>query len=365
MSLPSIYRAHLALALSCLALSCADLGADARGEVLAQAAEATRSTLELPVVLRETGSATIHATIFESSRVTCGKTILAVHGLSETGTTYEPLARALFDDPTVGARVQRVIAIDLVGHGKSSLPRDLPEGVRFGDLTIHDNVSVIRQALDALRQKNLAPSILVGHSMGGLAVQALQESLLASGSSLARRGIEHAVLLAPVPAHGLQWTQPPATDTSAFVAQDPALGAFFALPPAVWIAQAFTSTKGVQAPNAPSVAEVTERGYSAREPLATLLQLIEAPVPLPDGKTLTLARPAVRAGAFAPAQGTRLTLVGFSEDVLLPAGDLDDLAAHLTGAQGAYVGVTSDDAVHSMFLSNPSAVLEALRTSLH
>ena len=364
MFIPSVYRALLALPLSCLALSCADAGPDARDQVLAQAADAPRSTLELPVALRGAGSATIHATIFESSRVTCGTTVLAVHGLVETGATYEPLARALLDDATLGARVQRVIAIDMVGHGGSSLPRDLPQGARFGDLTIDDNVSVVRQVIDALREQNLAPSVLVGHSMGGLAVQGLQESLLASGSSLAQRGIEHAILLAPVPAHGLQWTQPPAGDTSAFVMQDPALGAYFALPPAFWIAQAFTSTKGVQAPNAPSAAEVAERGYSAREPLTTLLQLTEAPLPQPDGKTLTLARPSARAGAFAPDKGTRLTVVGFSEDVLVPASDLDDLAAHLTGGQSAYVGVTADDAVHSMFISNPSVVLEALRSSL-
>ncbi|HEX6241000.1 MAG TPA: alpha/beta hydrolase, partial [Polyangiales bacterium] len=289
-----------------------------------------------------------------------GRTVLAVHGLAETAATFEPLAQATFADPLLGSAVQRVIAIDLVGHGDSSDPTDLPAGVTFGTLTIDDNISVIQQAIEGLRAKQLGADILLGHSMGGLAVQGLQERLLAGGQSLAKLGITQAVLLAPVPAHGRPWQQPPPADLGAFLVQDPSLGAYVSLPPAVFIAQAFTTTKGTPATNAPSVAVVTEQGYVGKEPLLTLLQLTEAPIDPAAGTVLP--RPSVRAGAFAATSGTRLTLLSFVEDTLVPAADLGGLYDYLTGTstRDGYTAVATPDAVHSMYISNPGALLPGL-----
>ncbi|MET0341654.1 MAG: alpha/beta hydrolase [Polyangiales bacterium] len=359
MSMHSLKHACLALALSPLAVGCADADLDpsAQAEAQAQTTAPTPRTLDLPVTLRGTGSATIRVTVFDAAEIAEGKTVLAVHGLSETGATFEPLAKALAKEPALG--VKRVIALDHVGHGGSSLPT----GATFGELTIDDNVGVVISVIEALAKQGLAPDTLFGHSMGGLAVQGVQEKLLASGSSLAKLGVTRAVLLAPVPAHGRPWTQAPAGDIGAFIKQDPALGSYLELPAPVFIAQAFTTTKGKVAPNAPTVEEVTARGYTAREPIATLMQLIEAPVALPSGGTVTLARPSVRAGAFGEASGTRITVVSFSEDTLVPAANLPDLGQHLSGTTTAHVAVVGDDAVHSAYISTPAAVVTALRTA--
>jgi pimeloyl-ACP methyl ester carboxylesterase len=192
----------------------------------------------------------------------------------------------------------------------------------------------------------------MGHSMGGFAVQGVQEALLAQGSSLSDRGIHRAILLAPVPAGGQQWTQPPASDLSAFVVIDPALGAYLDLPPAIArIGGGFTTLAGMLVAGTPSVEQMA--AYVGWEPLTTALQLV-GQIPLP--------RPSVREGAFALRNGTVLSLISFSQDVLVPAGDLDDLYIHLVGRRGLlYRPIDTPEAVHSMHVTDPTGLLQELR----
>ncbi len=216
--------------------------------------------------------------------------MLAVHGLSETGFIFGPLAQAIFADRALGLTVGRVVAIDLPGHGDSSSPTNLPAGVNFGDLTIEDDASVVIQSIDALRKLAVPPSAVVAHSMGGLEVQVAQQELLDEGSSLAAHGVFGATLLAPVPVENVPWVPPP-SDLSAFVVADPVLGTYVLLPPAAFVGLAFTTTAGTVATDAPTPAEVQAARYVGAEPLAGVLELIGATVPAPDGGTVTLQRP--------------------------------------------------------------------------
>jgi pimeloyl-ACP methyl ester carboxylesterase len=333
-------------------------------------ADLASSDLDFPVTLQGTGSATIHASVYANPALRVGATILAVHGLVETGFDYGPLAQAIFKEPRLGREVLRVVAIDLPGHGDSSLPAGLPGGRKFGDLTIDDNVSVVLQSIEALRRRRLAPQVIVGHSMGGLEVQATQQALLSRGSSLAREGISAAILLAPVPPHGRPWAFPESPNggllTQFVIPNDPVLGTYFALPPAVFESLLFTNLSGTPVPGAPTVAEITSNKDLGPEPITTLLQLVEAPIPSPDGGTITLPRPSVEAGAFAAWRGTRLTMVSFSQDVFLQPSELKDLYEYLTGdtRDRRYVAITQSDAVHEMFLSNPTAILDAILPTL-
>jgi pimeloyl-ACP methyl ester carboxylesterase len=327
-----------------------------------QQGEAKTQDVTFQVKLRETGSATIHASVYSNPRSFSRTTVLAVHGLSETGFTFEPLARAIFADRFLGAAVRRVVAIDMPGHGDSTYPAGLPNGARFGDLLIEDNVSVVLQSIDALRRKGFGASVLMGHSMGGLEVQASQEALLAQGSSLRAHGISSVVLLAPVPAHGRPWT-PASSDPSAFIVTDATLGTYLQLTPEAFVFQAFTTKAGMVAATAPTPAEVAAGRYVGPEPITTLLELVEQPIPLPDGTTTVIPRPSVREGAFGPRNGTLATVVSFSEDVLVPAADLKDLYEYLTGDKRdrLYRPVGADDAVHATYISNPGEVVAALR----
>jgi pimeloyl-ACP methyl ester carboxylesterase len=349
-----------------LMAACSGTGADDGPDTDISIAESdlTVESVKFTVSLRGTGQVAINATVYRNPRARSGANVLAVHGLSETGFTYRPLAETIFSDRRLSSRVKNVIGIDMPGHGDSGFPTNLPGGARFGELTIDDNVSVIVQSLDILRQKRLAPRILIGHSMGGLEVQATQQALLNQGSSLARHGVFGVVLLAPVPPHAQQWNQPVTGDLSPFIVTDPALGSYLLVPPPVFIAQAFGTLSGTIALNAPTPAEVAAERYVGPEPLTTVFQLVEATVPLPDGSTVTLQRPTVNAGAFSFRNGTLASVVSFSQDFLVPAGDLDDLYAHLTGdTRGLfYKPVTADDAVHAMYISNPEGMLDAIRS---
>ena len=312
-----------------------------------------------PVRLRENSSATVHASIFRNPIGTGDTTLLAVPGLAETAVGFEKLAQALFVNPKTCRRVRTVVAVDLVGHGDSGHLEGSPKSVRFGDLTIDDNVSVILQAINALRAQGLTPNVILGRSMGGLAVQALQEHLLARGSSYVDLGIHLAILMAPVPPRGRPWSQDAIPDLSPFVRSSEELGSHLVLPPEVWALSTFSRPNGTVVSSAPTAEEVASRGYSAIEPAAVLAQLLETP-------DFRLMRPFVRAGAFNADRGCKLALVSFSEDPLVPVSCLEDLHAYLTDAppDGLYLPITSDDAVHGMHLSNPAVVANAIASLL-
>jgi pimeloyl-ACP methyl ester carboxylesterase len=287
-----------------------------------------------------------------------GATILAVHGFTETAETWVPLKNALFADTKLKKVVRRVIAIDLPGHGDSEAPVGLPGG-KFGDLTINENVSIVIQSVDILRAQGLGSRVLMGHSMGGLAVQGAQEALLAGGSSLAQHGVFGAILVAPVPTSSVNWTRlAPPPNLAPFVVTDPALGTYLDIPGAVAkLGGGFTKlSDGQLVPNTPSDAVMAD--YTGWEPITTALQLTDQLLP-------ALPRPAVRQGAFAPIRGTLLALISFSQDVLTPQVDHKPLYEYLIGRQGLlYRPIATATAVHNMHITEPANVIAAIRDQI-
>lgn len=298
------------------------------------------------------GTSEVCADVYQNPAAPFGATVLAVHGFTETARVFQPLVQAMFADPVLRFAVKRVIALDLPGHGDSEAPIGLPNAL-FGELTLYDNVSVIIQAIDALRAQGMGARVIMGHSMGGHAIQGVQEALLSQGSSLAAHGVYRAILLAPVPVADVTWHQPPPSDLSPFVVADPALGAYLDLPPEVArLGGGFTTTAGTLVSGTPSVQAMVP--YVGWEPITTALQLV-GQIPLP--------RLSAREGAFAPRNGTLLSVVAFSEDVLVPADDLDDLYEHLIGRKGLlFRRVEGPEAVHSMFITDPVGLIAALKS---
>ncbi len=313
---------------------------------------AAQDTIEFDAAVAG-GTATVSLTVHENPVQTpWGRTVLAVHGFTETAAMWEPLAEALFEHVATRYRINRVIALDLPGHGNSPIPPlgTLGEGRDFGTLTIYDNVAVVIQAIGFLDTQGIGPRTVVGHSMGGLAVQSAQETLLSSGSSLADLGVTRAVLLAPVPvAEITEWTaaggELPAEyyrfDNGTYIVLD-ALGAQFG--------GGFTTLAGEVIPEAFALDYSTLIGA---EPITTAGQLVGA---IPE-----LPRPSAQEGAFALRNGTYLTVIGFSEDVLTPAALQPALYQHLLGRNGfGYQEVVAPDAVHAMVITNPAGMLDQL-----
>ena len=78
-----------------------------------------------------------------------GPALLLIHGIAESGWIWDDVIPML-------AREYRVIAPDLLGHGKSSKPR--------GDYSLGNQATLMRDLLVAL---NIESASLVGHSLGG------------------------------------------------------------------------------------------------------------------------------------------------------------------------------------------------------
>lgn len=356
------------LTLVCLLGCGTELGNDderSEAKVAQQAAPAptiARRSLTVPVTVRGSGKASIHAEIFENESVAQGATLLDIHGPAATGRVWDPLTKALYDDPVQGARVRRVITIDMFGHGKSTVPSGLPRGMKFGDLTLDDNVAVIQQVIDSLIAQKLGPQMLVGHSMGSLAITAVQEALLKKGSSMAKLGITNVLLIAPMPSHGRPWELPESVSIlEQFVTSDEALGITVTLTPNAWIAASFYDKKAKRVPNTPTPEFAAQAGYVAPEPAATLLQVAEISLP---GIAAVNHRPTVRAGAFGPSSGTKIAVVSFSEDLLITPAEVRDFYVHLSGDPKGerYLAVTAPDAVHNITISNPNFVIDAMRS---
>jgi pimeloyl-ACP methyl ester carboxylesterase len=340
----------------------------------AQAALAsTHEDIYFDVSLRQTGSATIHADVFNNPEAWRGVlTILAVHGMAERGSMFEPLADAIYADPVLKYVVKRIISLDMVAHGLSSAPTLLSPTL-FGDLLIEDNASVVIQAIDILRARGLGPQVVMGHSMGGITIQTAQEMLLAQGSSLAAHSVYSAIMIASVPARGTVWTRLPGGDMTPFIRYDPVLGEVLDIPAAGCNATgAFTSlATGTLVPDAPTVATCIANDWIGIEPLTTILEMVGTYCQgSPDDPASTgLCRPLVRKDAFALKNGTLLMVLSFSEDVLTPAVDQDKLYTYLTGLPSTgltlYRPIVADDAVHSMYIANPKGLIAHLRAVLY
>ena len=308
------------------------------------------------VAVRAGVTTDVAVTVFEPEGPPCeGRTVLAVPGFAHTAATFEPLAEAMFDASPSGQYACRVLAVDLPGHGESALP----EGLTFGDLTLQDYAATLVSVLDRLADEPGGPDTVLAHSQGALVVQLAQQQLVDAGSSLREAfKVRNAVLLAPVPPAQVPWAF---ADSGVavgvlqnFVTFDPALGLHAAIPDFVWPVIFFSDLSGALAPAAPSGAQVAAAGYNAPEPLLGALQLVGV---VPGGRL------GVDAGLFGRRAETMLFVVGFEQDQIVSAAEAAAVYAYLTGdASGAgTVTIEGDATVHDIYVSNPEALLDALR----
>lgn len=312
------------------------------------------------VSLRPGVTSTINATIYETGHHPCwGGTVLAIHGFAHTGETWRPFADALFTDPFTRFFTCRVVAIDLPGHGRSSLPA----GVSYGDLTLDDYVTGALASLDALKAKGIRPRSIIGHSMGGLILQMMQERLITQGKTLrSRYGIISAVGLSPSTPAPAAWTFADSGTAvqilGPMVAIDDLRGATFAMETDTWIGIFFTNRSGELAPGAPTAEEVDALGWNVPESLVAGLHLVGA-APMPS-------RPFVREGAFAPSKRTMFTLIHLGEDAFSLESEDFAVYQHLTGDPSGALFMTVDDpeAVHNVHISNPHLLIDSITEQL-
>ena len=321
--------------------------------VFASAAHAhAQSALTLPAVpLRPGVTADIHLAVHEAAPPCEGAVILAVHGVAHAAASWQPFAQRVVADGLGGLTVCQLLAVDLPGHGGSSLPTG---GPKFGSLTLPDYVAVLRGVLDRLPAAGRQPDTLLGHSQGGLLIQLAQTALLAEGSSLHELGITKAVLLASVGPRQVPWefvdggTAMPIL--TRYIRFNRTRGLHVSVPDAAWPTLFFSDLSGAVV-GAPAPAEVAQ--YNARESVVSSLQLV--------GR-LGFRRPSVPAGAFAPPRGTHLTVITLDQDTIIRPHENTLLYEHLTGqpAGGAVTVVSGATAIHDMHVADPDGLLAAV-----
>jgi pimeloyl-ACP methyl ester carboxylesterase len=261
-----------------------------------------------------------------------------------TANTWDRFAEALFEDNPAGRKMCRIVALNMPGHGGSSLPA----GVLFGELTIDDYASALLGTLDRLADLDVRPDTLFGHSLGGLVIQVAQHRQLSQGTNLRDAyGIKNAVLLAPatpleVPASNLPLL---ASMMAPFITWSPTLGSHLAVPDFIWASMLFTNYFGELVTGAPTAAEAAARGYIAPAPLAVALGSVS-----------------IAPGTFAREHKTTLQIVSYAHDpAILPHESLL-LYQHLTGdsSGSGYAAVMGSQAVHELHISNPRLLLESI-----
>ncbi len=305
------------------------------------------------ISLRDGVTATIHCKVFvNNTRLKHGITIVSIPGASHTAATWENFAKAVFQYPWIGKLVRNFIAIDMPAHGLSSLPN----GMIFGDLDLDDYVNCVIGTLDKLKAMRLAPSVIIGHSMGTMVTQQLQQTLLDRGTSLKKAyDTEHVVLLAPTLPDGMPYSiidsGAGVSMLSQFVTFSPELGAHLSFPDPVWAPVFFTSKAGQPAPNMPAADEVVARGYNAPESVMFSLQVL--------GAAPFYNRPIIDKGIFGIKKGTLLSVVCFENDILLLPEEGKALFTHLVGKHDVlsrYIYVEGQDAVHDYYISSPDVL---------
>jgi pimeloyl-ACP methyl ester carboxylesterase len=321
------------------------------------------------------GTVDIQIDNFENPSKNSGnKTLLAVHGLAHTGRTFEPLANELFNK-TGRDKIGRVLALNFPGRNRSGLPSNKP----FGDLTIEDYTAVLLGVLDQL-PKRIKIETILGHSMGGLIVQTAQNSLRSSGTSLQKEyGIKNVYLLAPSIPNPLPWLFADSVEDSNIPAiltflkrSDPILGDYLQLlsrRPAIqdqllgiWLTIFFTNSSGEFAPGTPFTTALSKK-YVSNEALIMIQQ--ELGFDLGVGSN-GFVRPSVKRGIFNKRVQKCFRIVAFSEDLGIPSDivlqEYQDLNSFLTGnARSAnVVFIEAPDAVHDMYLANPTEVAKTI-----
>ncbi len=305
------------------------------------------------VALRDGVTSDIHLRVIDNAHAPCATgQMLMVHGAASTANSLAPVAEAIAARPIQGRPVCSVLIMDLPGHGQSSLPDSLP----FGELTLDDYSTAVRGTLDRLADQGVRPWGVVGHSMGGLIWQAVQDDLQAQGTSLREAyGVRHATLLAPALPASVPWgfrDLGGAAGFGPFMVTDPALGDILDIPDAMWPFVVFGTLEGTLAEGALTAEALLSAGMVGPESLAAVGGFFGM-----EGYPQRDVAP----GIFADVHGTRLDIVAFEQDTIITPSDLALLFPYLTGKspdEPGYLEIAGGHVTHGYPISHPGELLQ-------
>lgn len=288
--------------------------------------------------------------------------LLLVHGLGHNRLIWTPMVEALLADH--GDLIREIVAIDLPGHGGSSMPQ---AGYPFGKLNLHQYAVAVRGALEGLPAADGAGfDVLVGHSMGGLITMILAQALAAAGGTLSDLGVRGVALLAPTMPDPLPWAfaegllteeglvSPMLLKLLPYIQHTPELWFYAEVNAQQYRELFYTNPEGSLAAGAPTLAQASVlkdlEAYSAAAQMGGIDLRSRAP----------LERPYIQEGLLA---GLATVHVAYAADAFMRVEEQASLAAWLNPV-GQLVTALGEDAVHCALWSQPADTVAAVASLL-
>ena len=302
-------------------------------------------------------------------------TLFAIHGFVHNARVYEPGADWIFEH--YGDTFGTVYTLDLPGHGKSSYPQDIP----LGQLSMELYTNAVQESLRQLHEKEgITIDVIMGHSMGGMVLQMLQNELRSKGTSLAAPfeeggyGIPGVVLLAPTLPEQVPWSYADGTIYSNGIVSDmlldllpyikffPQNGALVKAAPDAFLDFFFTLPgESEPVPNAPQGETLNQ--MNDKEPFVAALQLAGLDV----DDDVPFARPFIDQGIFAADVQPAFAIAAFKDDPFMLPEEEQALYRYLGAADGdvpsseqtAFIEGGDEDSpgIHDCIYTSPDACL--------
>jgi pimeloyl-ACP methyl ester carboxylesterase len=303
--------------------------------------------------------------------------IFAIEGMSHTANCWQPFAEALFEREDPELEINEFYAIDMPGKGLSGLPEG--NGFMFEDLYMEHYISIVRGVLEYLNNEHgVHPSTIMGHSLAGLEVILLQQTLLDENTNMRMEyKIKNAILLAPAPPAECPWYFLDSGIGEARMGPNinwmEGYGLTLNIPIPLWPFNFFTNPfynptlypfpdPNCMVPGAPFPPQVVALGYHGYEPGPLIYQLGGLTVPPEKGTYPFMPRPVVDDEIFAPRHGVELTLIADQYDMLMQPSEMEFLYLKLTkdNQKERFIVVMGDETCHDTHISDPHALVTLL-----
>ena len=319
-------------------------------------AASTFSDQYIPINTHELGSLKIHL-LTASGKNEKGKTILFIHGFAHNAHIFKPLIETLLENDNFAQTVSTIYALNLPGHGMSSLP----EKKKLGSIQLDDYKEVLQRVLTHLKKVD----VIVAHSMGTLLVNLLQHDLFRSSRSLFKDyETKHVVLLAPVIPRPLGWALADNKLELSFklaplLASDLLDGGYGPLyidfTVEKFYTYFFTVNKEIVS-GAPSEETIIKSlknpdSYFASAEMAGMNILSSS-----SSDRKVWKRPLIYKNIFSLSSGSLLSVVAFEHDTFMTPDEIKKLYAYLSEYENdkRFYFFTGDKAVHDGFYADPS-----------
>ena len=286
----------------------------------------------------------VHLLIAENQEQSNGKSLYFIHGSLCNSNFLKPLIRSIFNN--YSDHVRRIYAIDLPGHGASDYQDQCGN---FGQLSINDYSQVNLKVLEEIRQTYGPVDVLAGHSLGGIIVQKMQQSLLDCETDLRIEfGIDDIALIASSLPRSVYLDLSKIVFSTGFELircttfdYDP-LDIYLDCSSDVVLNVFFTNKDGKVVEGAPETDERINNLMSQESLTAGVLENL-------------FFRPYIKEGAFS---GYRLATIAYDQDIFFDVEEELQLHKYLLGneAVDGFFLVAGHQAIHTSLYTMPDSV---------